>query len=123
MPVAPAVQMNPFPENWELLEFSEAEPQLADPGGVWFYNRVTFSTIRGEDEVRCAIEPAEYVLDLQWCRGGKELVSLAVRRVRGLMIEKNSGKEVLVVTLDNDHLLPLRVQLKPSVHVFWGTGE
>ena len=34
MPVAPAVQMNPFPENWELLEFSEAEPQLADPGGV-----------------------------------------------------------------------------------------
>lgn len=120
-----AVRMNPFPENWELIELFEAEPELANPelGSNWAYNTLTFSTVRNEDRVRCVIEPGESFLQLEWSRNGKEIVSLVVRWVSGMTIEGSNGKEVLVVIFDSERLLPLRVQLKPSVHVFWGTGE
>jgi hypothetical protein len=117
--------VNPFPESWELIEFFEGEPILLDPDppSNWFYNRLTFETVRGEDSIRCEIEPGDHALRLAWARAGKELVALDVRGVSGLSIEKWADKEILVASFDRDSLLSLRIQLKPSVHIFWGTRE
>ena len=117
--------MNPFPENWELIEFFESEPLLLDPAPAagWFYNRLTFETVRGEDAVRCEIEPGYRTLQFVWSRAGRELVSLDMRAISGLSIEKHGDKEILAAMFQEDFLLPLRIQLKPTVHVFWGTKE
>jgi hypothetical protein len=116
-------QMSPFPEEWELIAFFQGAPTLLDWQNDWAYNRLTFTTKRGDDEIACAIEPGEYLLQLQWSRGGHELLSLDFRTVRGITLEISRDKEVLVAQLEDHRSLPFRLQLKPHVHVFWATRE
>ena len=110
---------DPFPAKHELIGFFECEPEVLDPGIDWFYNRLTFTTARGQDKVQCVIEPSSMILRVWWWRGDQELVSLAANWVSGLEIDKQQQREVLIASFSEERqLLPLRIQLKPSVHVF-----
>jgi len=47
-PVASSADMPILPEDYELIGFFEAEPEVLDPGVPWLYNILTFATVRGE---------------------------------------------------------------------------
>jgi hypothetical protein len=89
----------------------------------WFYNRLTIETQRGPDRIVCAIEPAGMACALTWVRDGNELVNLDLRFVSSLEIDATGGREMLTAGFDEDFLMPLRLQLKPRVHLFWRTRE
>jgi len=55
-------------------------------------------------------------------RDGKEVVQLDLKWVSGLAVEGHDGSEALVVTFRDQHLRPLRLQLRPAVHLAWGTS-
>lgn len=63
--------MTHFPEEWQLLSLFEVEPQVVDRGVPWFYNTLVFDTTRGEDRIRCEIEPAYEIIRLTWQQSGK----------------------------------------------------
>jgi hypothetical protein len=51
-----------------------------------FYNRLVFETTRGQDHVRCEIEPGYEKLRLTWWHRAEERLSLALNWVRGLRV-------------------------------------
>jgi hypothetical protein len=112
--------MDPFPEPHELLSFFEAEPTLLDPTVPGYYNQQTFETQRGDDRVRCELEPGYEELRVRWERGGVELVSVTLRDVAALRVEAEAGREALVANFRSAALLPFRLQLRPRVHLFFG---
>lgn len=115
--------MKPFPDEHELIALFESEPTLTDKGVPWVYNRLTFTLLRGVHRITCVIEPSYEVLELEWSRTGKMLVSLSLNRVSGIETELNAETEVLVAHFCDKHLLDLRIQTKPDIRVAWGTSE
>src|SRR5688500_147593 len=114
--------MQPFPEPYELIGLFEVEPSLTDQGVPWAYNSLRFETRRGTDDVLCDIEPGYEEVRLRWSRDGVELVRLDLRWVAGLLVESGDGVERLVGTFRDPHVEPFELQLRPSVHVKWGTA-
>jgi hypothetical protein len=113
--------MDPFPEEWELIGVFEAEPELADPGVPWAYNRLCFDTVRGDDHIHCVIEPGYETVEFTWSQGDVPRLSLDLHWVRGLTARTGSGREILTLELRDASLLPLEIQLKPTIQVKWGT--
>ncbi len=113
--------MDPFPALHELIALFEAEPTYLDPGVPAAYNTLTFVTERGADRVRCEIAPADGVLRLEWERDGVALVRADFADVAALRAEAERGREALVVELRMPRARPFRLQLRPAIHVSWGT--
>lgn len=114
--------MQPFPAEHELLSLFESEPEVLDPGVPWAYNKLRFRTVRADDEIDREIEPGYEELRLRWSRAGKEVVRLDLRWVSGLAVEVADGSEALVAKFRDHHLRPLRLELRPAVHLAWGTS-
>ena len=115
--------MKPFPEDHELISLFECEPEVLDDGNPWFYNRLTFETSRGPDLVRCEMEPASEEVRLLWSRDDIEIVNLRLYWVRRIQVEADRGVETFVCHFREDRVSSLRLQLKPSVHLTWGTEQ
>ena len=115
--------MNPFPAEYELISLFEGEPTLLDSGVPWVYNQVTFETRTGEDHLHCEIEPASRQLRITWSRAGAELMRLELALVAGLIVESEKGREAMVVRFASPSVRELRLQVRPRVHVAWGTEE
>ena len=113
--------MTTLPAEHELLSVFEAEPELLDNGVPWAYNSVRFRMVRGQDQLTCEIEPASEQLRIAWHQAGAELLALDLSEVSALVVEAERGLESLVATFRNNHVKPLRLQLRPRIHLFWGT--
>jgi hypothetical protein len=116
--------IDPFPQDWQLIGFFGCEPTLLDPGIPWVYNRVTFQTERNGELVVCEIEPASEIMDITWSQSGKVRLELKLSWVRSLAVVESAATEALVAEFryGGQYLLPLRLQLRPSVMVTWGTS-
>jgi hypothetical protein len=116
--------MKTFPAEHELVSLFQSAPKLLDPGVPWEYNHVTFETSLDDNRVVCDIEPANEHLRIRWEEAGVELVNLDLSRVSGLAVVAERGREALVATFRDPHLKRLRFQIRPRLHLFWGTdGE
>lgn len=113
--------MDPFPALHELIALFEAEPTYLDLGVPAVYNTLTFVTERGADRVACEIAPANGVLRLVWERDGAVLVRAEFADVAALRIEAERGREALVAELHTPRTRPVRLQLRPAIHLAWGT--
>lgn len=113
--------MDPFPHDYELLSLFESEPTLTDAKVPWAYNCLRFETTRGPDHVTCEIEPGYEVVRLSWKRDGIEIVRLDLNWVQGLSVEDKGGQEALIGFFRDPALEPFRLQLRPFVHLRWGT--
>ena len=113
--------MKPFPEEHDLIALFECEPVLADKDVPWSYNHLTFKTTRGLDQIVCEIEPGYHTLKFEWKQNAQSLVTLDLNWVAGLTAELTGQAEALIATFRDEHLKPLRIQLKPNVSVSWGT--
>ncbi len=115
--------MNPFPEEWELFALFETEPTVVDRGVPWEYNTLIFETTRDQNHVRCEIEPGYEKLKLVWWNGSEERLTLQLNWVRGLRVVSGAGKDYLVATFRDPHLLDLEFHLKPTICLRWGTSK
>jgi hypothetical protein len=116
--------MEPFPKEHELISLFESEPRLTDSDLPWTYNTLTFELTRGKDKVECEIHPGYEQLEFRWFRGTDELVVLELRDVRGLEAEQSRDTDSLIVKFrEEGSLRDLRIRLRPSIHVLWGTVE
>jgi len=112
--------MSEFPEDYELVAFFEAEPEVLDPGVPWFYNTLTFLTARDGIEVHCAICPSYGQLTLRLRLGGQDLLNVDLRCVVGMRVENRADREILLASVQRQDDFVL--QLKPHVQVGWSTG-
>ena len=116
--------MEPFPEEEELRHLFGVEPALLDPGAAWRENALSFDVVRGDDRVECLIEPVYRTLTVRWTRDGRELVYLDLTGVSGMTADQYRGRDSLLVSFDGQPgLRPLRIQIRPAVHVTWGTRD
>jgi hypothetical protein len=112
-----------FPEEHELLTFFEAEPTVLDPQVPWFYNTLTFATVRGGFEVRCEISPSYGKLRLSVTLAHQVIVDVDVRGITAFELESRAGRETLCASVQAGAGRDVFVlQLKPTVHVAWSTG-
>jgi hypothetical protein len=88
-----------------------------------FYNRLVFETTRGQDHVRCEIEPGYEKLRLTWWHRAEERLSLALNWVRGLRVVTGGGTDYLIASFRDPHLLDLEFHLKPTIFLRWGTSN
>jgi hypothetical protein len=115
--------MEPFPKDWELIGLFECEPKSLDPVVPWAYNHLTLHTVRNNDEISCMIEPGYEVVTIIWKKNGQEIVNLDLHWVQGLEVEMKEGNEFLSAHFRDKSLLPLILQLKPTIGVKWGTSN
>ena len=116
--------MNPFPAEYELVGLFESDPVLLDPLVPWAYNRLQFSRSMGESTIECVIEPGYETLKVRWIQGGAEVVNLDLRCVFGLTVELENDREALKAHFRDDRgVSPVSVQLKPTIHISWGTTQ
>ncbi len=114
--------MNPFPEEWELLALFESEPTITDRDVPWSYNRLTFETKRGADEIRCEIEPGHEILNINWWHDGKEKLKLELYWVDGLRVVRGGGIDYLIARFRDQYSCDLEFHLKPEIHMRWATS-
>ena len=115
------VVMEEFPELYELLGFFESEPDITDRDVPIHYNRLAYRTVRGENKIYCAIEPAYGQIVLIWESAEKLVASLNLEQVFGLRVVSERGIEKIVATFaPKTKLLDFEFQLKPSIHIKWG---
>ncbi len=88
----------------------------------WPYASVSFTTVRGEYVVAFSVSPGSEDAALTLSRDDQQLVPLTVSGVESVAVEKLHGAEELVLRFREWRLAPLRLRLKPSVSVTWGTN-
>lgn len=115
--------MDPFPPEYELIGFFESEPEIAGRDVPWFYDRLTFQTTRGDDDIVCAIEPGYGVIDLAWSKSGVEIAIFSLREVSSLFIESRAGSEFMTAKFRYADMLDFILYLKPAIRVFWGNQQ
>jgi hypothetical protein len=81
-----------------------------------------FDTTRGVERIICEIEPAYEIVRLRWERADCEIVRLELNLVHDLTVEMTDGRESLTGTFRDSVIDPFRLQLRPSVHLSWGTS-
>ena len=118
---APTLMMDPFPDDWQLIQLFESDPQLGDERTPWAYNRLEFTLERDNGRLRCVIEPGHETLALEWTQEGETVVELKLHWVRGLEVRSSDRQDLLVATLRDAHLTELACQTAPRLSVSWGT--
>ena len=107
----------------ELLWLFEVEPERLDPEVALPYNTLIYRTARGGEDVTISISPSSRDLEFLWERDGRQLIHLTLTAVEELRAVKEGERESLRVRFDAPRLLPLSIQLKPSVSVHWGMDQ
>jgi len=115
--------MDPFPPDYELAGFFEAEPTILDRGVPWFYNRLTYVTVRGADRIVCDIEPGYRQMVVSWDRDGQSIGRFALSEVASLHITSERGSEFMTAKFQPDGLLDFKLWLRPCIQVEWGNVQ
>lgn len=116
--------MEPAPSLEDLVWLFETDASAdtdEDWQVYWPYASVSFTTARGDYLVAFSLNPGYEDAALTLSRNGEELVAITVSGVESVAVEKLHGAEELVLRFREWKLTPLRLRLKPSVSVTWGT--
>ena len=108
-----------LPDDYKLIEFFEAEPELLDgEAKPWIYNELKFTTIRGKDKLIVTIYPSFGELTINWVKSGEQLIKLKFIELDSLYVEIQKNDEFLSavgIVLGQSMLLKLR--LKPNISI------
>ncbi len=115
--------MYTLPDETDLYWLFESDPDLFEKGQILAYNILTYRTVRGEDEVVCSLSPAYGDVDVWWSRNGTELARVTLQGVSELRVVRFGKSEALEVFSEITQVLPFRLQLKPIVHLSFGTED
>jgi hypothetical protein len=112
--------MKPFPELHELAYFFGAEPEITDRDVPWFYNRLTYRSSFGQDEVECQIEPGNGLLTIVWLCSDVLVARLEMQGVESMRLETEKNVQRLIATFGSAGPLDFELQTSPTVHIRWG---
>jgi hypothetical protein len=115
--------MKSFPDHHDLIALFECEPVLSDPDVIWAYNGLSFVTDRGSDKIVCEIEPGYEIVEFQWIKAGKEIISLNLNWVSGIEAQLSDDIEALILHFRDKHLKTLKIQFKPFISMSWSTDS
>lgn len=114
--------MEPFPQEYEIMELFETEPTKLDEEVSFFYNNNTYKLCRPNGNLYFEIEPGSHWTRIAWKQEGDLVIDLILEKVKGIEIEKRSGKEFLKVYFDEEQgLRTLVIKTKPEISIIWGT--
>jgi hypothetical protein len=114
--------MDAFPEEHELVGFFGVEPTLTDPDLPWMYNDATFRIEVEGRPFEATINGGYGDLDIRWGAPGEAAISLTLRDVQGLRVERSGNHEWLVANFREAlSLAPLRLQVAPGLRLLWTT--
>lgn len=101
-------------EEWQLISFFEAEPDLSEEYMPWPYNDFVFASKVGPANVVCEISPSYSDVTLSIQRDGfhYEVSARALHDVRYLA---EGGIETLELWLTRTH--SISIQLKPEISI------
>lgn len=115
--------MEEFPELYELMGFFESEPEILDADIPHYYNCLNYRTVRADNTIYCAIEPACGQIILIWENSAGLVLSLQLDQVVSLHLVSAQGVEKMLAKFpEQSNLLDFELQLKPSVCVKWGNS-
>jgi hypothetical protein len=111
--------MSSFPELHELIWLFESEPTIPEEYPGWPIIPATFETERGPWRVRCVIAPYDYTVTIRCQIKGEDAIEVnLLENVDEVKLDRTHDAEALVVVCRAGSLLrPVRLQLKPRVHL------
>jgi len=114
--------MEPFPHEYEFIELFETESAKLDEHVPFFYNNNIYKLCRPNGNLYFEMEPGSHWTRIAWKQEENLLVDLVLENVKGMEIEKRSGKEFLHLYFDEGQgLRPLIIKTKPDISLIWGT--
>jgi len=119
--------MEPVPDIDDLRWLFESDPESAFPDdnwrGYWPYSAITFTTVRSGATVSLYLEPASHTVGIVIDAESPSHVRLDLGDVGAVATERLHGNEELIVDFRGENARPhLRLRLKPTVSLTWGTG-
>jgi len=100
-------------EQWQLLSFFEAEPELLDPAEHWCFNDAVYKTSDGTVTLSFAVAPAYRDIRIILSQNGQTLYELNAMGVHDVAYVREFGVEQLAVQIsDSDRLL---LSVKPRI--------
>lgn len=113
--------IEPFPEEWELVSFFEAESDDAEPDVPVPYRDLSYkSTLSDTEWVTCVINRADESVLIEWYRDERLALCLQLHWVTELHIEREKGHETLLLRFKDSNLEALRLRLRPNSSLGWG---
>jgi hypothetical protein len=108
-----------YPTLDDLLWLFEVEPVLADPDLGWPISEAVWTTTRGPWTVTVRIGVYDYLVEIDCALSGVSTFHVRLNGiVERLSVDRAHGQEALVVTTsDAGQLHPVRLVLKPDVHL------
>jgi hypothetical protein len=97
-------------EEWQLLSFFEASPDLRDADVPWCYNDALYCVKQGDVELSFAIDPAYRDVRIALSHRGETLYELNAMRVDDVRYRNENQVETLEVVLNDRASLVLRVR-------------
>src|SRR5262245_39632209 len=114
--------MEPFPQEFEFIELFETEPTKLEEGMPFFYNNNIYKLCRPNGELYFEIEPGSHWTRIAWKQDGNIIIDLILESIKGIEIEKRSGKEFIHLHFyEEQSLRPLIIKTKPDISIIWGT--
>ncbi|WP_284640776.1 hypothetical protein [Paenibacillus silviterrae] len=115
--------MDIFPEEHELIDIFECEPQLSleELDIPDYYKQWRFVLRRQTDVLEFEVEPSISYVYLRWHQENKVLMELSLEEVHGMEIKKQENSEFVLLSFREECLKALTIRTKPYIAIVWGT--
>ncbi|NQX65654.1 hypothetical protein HQN90_05885 [Paenibacillus alba] len=117
--------MEIFPEEHELINIFECEPQvtLEELDVPDYYKQWRFILKRETDVLEFDIEPSISYVYMRWHQENKVILELALEEVYGIEIKKQGNSEFILLLFQDERFKTLTLRTKPYISVVWGTAK
>lgn len=110
-----------FPDDYELIDIFESEPIKLNEDMPWYYNELRFVLKRNENDLEITISPSISEIKIRFHNEKYLIASLHLEDVKGLTIEKENHSESLRILFEDSLVRDLIVTTKPYISISWGT--
>jgi hypothetical protein len=111
-----------YPEEWDLVAFFGQDPDPLDEEETEFYGCSGFTIgLHGGDVLAFTLQ-RDGALYITLSRDKENEINLTARDVRSVKIERLHGVETLLAVFGStNNLQQVRLRLRPSLHLDWGS--
>jgi len=101
----------------------ECDARFSDEGVPWQYTPVSFQIVRDNLKAEFEFEEASRCGQLRLYFGEGEISKFYLENIKGVHIKRMDNLECLLLEFDDENfVLPLELQTKPTIKITWGTS-
>lgn len=110
-----------FPDNWELINFFESEPEVLDPGSPWLFNTLEFRYRNRDERILARIRPSYGEFNFKYYRADDAVIDLELHWIDACRILKEREKEYMLLRfLPKARMKDFLLFLKPGIRCIGG---